>query len=174
MDSKEGPSTATPWSKSSAQMRVVDVSAEMPPELMASYRLSALATLLQRSSFLAFKRLTGLSNNESIVLMHIWEYAPVQAKQISLLTGRPKVRIDRTAALLSQHELIQRGRSLSSHDWIYDRAETGSKTYNELSAELNQREKFLIQDLGPVELNKFRALLERVTQNANAMLTPST
>lgn len=159
--------------KKGFKIRVATVSEEMPPELMASHRLFALGTLLQRSSFLAFKRLQDLSNNESIVLAYIWEYAPVTSKHISLLTGRTKGRIDRTAALLAQLNLIQRARSLSSHDWIYDVAEAGSKIYKELFSELNRREQFLIQDFSRSELKKFRALLDRFAVNANSMLAQS-
>lgn len=160
-------------SKSGLKLNVAAVSEEVRPEFMASHRLSALGTLLQRSSFLAFKRLRDLSNKESMVLAYIWEYGPVTGKDLSLLTGRTKSRIDRTGALLAQLDLVQRTRSMSAHDWIYDTAESDSKIYKELFAELNRREKFLIQDFSPVELKKFRALLNTVAANANSMLTES-
>lgn len=169
LDAKGESDTAA--AKRGLKIRVAAVSKEMPPELMASHRLSALGTLLQRSSFLAFKRLQHLSNNESIVLAYIWEYAPITSKHISLLTGRTKSRIDRTAAFLAQLNLIQRARSLSSHDWIYDIAEAGSKIYKELFSEINRREQLLVRDFSPSELKKFRQLLDRFAANANSMLT---
>jgi DNA-binding MarR family transcriptional regulator len=140
----------------------------MLPEVLPA-RLITLGTLLERSSFLAFKRMTGLANTESTVLAYIWEYAPVTAKHIAQLSGRTKARIERTAALLAEVNLIQRGKMHSSHDWVYDRGATGSDTYKKISAEIAKREKFLIHDFSARELNKFRALLQRVALNVSEM-----
>jgi hypothetical protein len=57
------------------------------------------------------------------VLAYVWEYAPVTAKFIAQLSGRPKARIERIAALLAELNLIHRGKTYSSHDWVYDRGE---------------------------------------------------
>jgi DNA-binding MarR family transcriptional regulator len=144
------------------------LSGVMLPE-MAPKRLVALATLLRRSSFLAFKRLTGLPNNASIVLVCVWDYAPVTAKHLSELTGRAKGRIERDAAQLTKLELIQRGKSLASHDWIFDRAEAASAACKKLAAEISRREQRLIQDFTEPEHKVFRSLLARAASNAAAM-----
>jgi hypothetical protein len=145
-----------------------NVTGAMLPEVLPA-RLITLVTLLERSSFLAFKRMTGLANTESTVLAYVWEYAPVTAKFIAQLSGRPKARIERTAALLAELDLVHRGKTYSSHDWVYDRGATGSSIYNKISAEIGRREKFLIHDFSTQELNKFRALLQRVALNISEM-----
>lgn len=144
------------------------INGPMLPEMLSA-RLIALAIILQRSSFLAFKRLTDLSNNESMVLAYVWEYGPIAANSISQLTGRTKNRIERTAALLTQMQLIQRGKLPSSNDWVFDRVDAGSDAYKKLAAEIGRRERFLIHDFTPAELKRFRALLNRVATNAAAI-----
>jgi DNA-binding MarR family transcriptional regulator len=141
------------------------MSGAMLPEALPA-RLITLSTLLLRSSLLAFKRLTGLSNARSTVLVYVWEYAPVSAQRLSELTARTRKRIERDAAALEELELIRRGKSLSSHDWMYDRTEDGSKTYGKLAAEVARREQRLAQDFNSQELRRFRSLLERVAESA--------
>jgi DNA-binding MarR family transcriptional regulator len=140
------------------------LSGAMLPEVLPA-RLVTLGTLLQRSSSLAFKRMTGLANTESTVLAYVWDHAPVTAKYIAQLSGRTRARIERTAALLAEANLIHRGKTHSSHDWIYERGATGSDSYKKISAEISRREEFLIRDLGVRELEKFRALLQKVAAN---------
>lgn len=140
----------------------------MLPEVLPA-RLVSLGTLLERSSFLAFKRLTGLANTESTVLAYVWDYAPVTARRIAELSGRTRARIERTAALLADANLIHRGKSHSSHDWVYDRGATGSETYRKIAAEIARREEFLIAGLRTQKLNVFRALLRRVNLNVGDM-----
>lgn len=151
-----------------SKLRPAFMSGAMLPEMLPA-RLIALATLLQRSSFLAFNRLTNLSNNESTVLAYVWQYAPITAKQLTQLTGRTKARIERTAAALAQFELVQRRKTPASHDWVFDRADAGSGAYTKLAAEINRREELLIQDFSAQELTKFRALLGRVVANASSI-----
>jgi hypothetical protein len=71
--------------------------------------------------------------------------------------------------LLAELNLIHRGKTHSSHDWVYDRGATGSDTYKKISAEIAKREKFLIHGFSAQELNKFRALLQRVALNVSEM-----
>lgn len=55
---------------------------------------------------------------------------------IAQLSGRPKARIERTVALLAEANVIHRGKTCSSHDWVYDRGATGSDIYEKISAEI--------------------------------------
>lgn len=151
-----------------SRVGAASLSGAMPTELLPP-RLVTLGTLLQRSSFLAFKRMTGLATTESTVLAYVWDHAPVSAQHIAQLSGRPKARIERTAALLSKVNLIHRGKTHSSHDWVYDRGATGSDIYKKISAEIDRREKFLIHDFSAQELNKFRTLLQRIAANVSEM-----
>jgi DNA-binding MarR family transcriptional regulator len=144
----------------------------MLPEMLPA-RLVSLGTLLERSSFLAFRRLTGLANTESTVLAYVWDYAPVTSMRIAELSGRTRARIERTAALLADVNLIHRGKAQSSHDWVYDRGATGSGAYRKIAAEISRREAFLIDDLSARELNVFRVLLQRVTRNVGALQSPA-
>jgi DNA-binding MarR family transcriptional regulator len=144
------------------------MSGAMLPELLPA-RLVTLSTLLQRSSSLAFRRLTGLSNARSTLLSYIWEYAPVSALRASELTARSKKRIERDAAALESLNLIRRGKSLSSHDWFYDRTIDGSEAYARLSAEIGRREQYLLRDFSPQELRRFMTQLERIAENSRSI-----
>lgn len=145
------------------------MSGQMVPEIML-VRVVALATLLHRSSSLAFKRLASLSNTDSLVLAYAWEYSPISTQQISELAGRGKGQIERTAVALADLGLIERGKSLSSHDWILLRAESGSRTYEKLIAEVNRRESVMTQDLSSAELKRFWVIHERIAGNAMSAL----
>lgn len=151
-----------------SRVSLAPLAGAMLPELLPA-RLVTLGTLLQRSSFLAFKRMTGLANTESTVLAYVWDYAPVTARYIAQLSGRTTARIERTAALLAGLNLVHRGKTHSSHDWVYDRGAAGSDIYRKLSVEIGRREAFLIEDFSVGELNKFRALLQRIAGNVSEM-----
>lgn len=142
---------------------------EIPPNLVVPSRLFALGTLLQRSAFLAFKRLTRLSNNECLVLTYIWEHAPVTSTNLTQIAGYAKDRTDRAVTALMRADLIQRAKSVFSHDWIYERAEAGSEIYKGSLAELERRERVLVQPFRVQDLKKFRSLLDRVAANVAAM-----
>lgn len=137
----------------------------MLPEMLPA-RLAALSTLLLRSSALAFKRLTGLSNAKSTLLAYIWEYAPLTSIRASELMARTRKRIQRDAAVLADLDFIHRHKPAFSGDWIYDRTIEGSDIYRKLAAEIARRERYLVHDFTAQELQRFVDLLHRVHENS--------
>lgn len=164
-----GDTANKPGRKSGSFARLSTASHEIPPNLVVPSHLFALGKLLQRSAFLAFKRLTKLSNNECLVLTYIWEHAPVTSTHLTQIAGCAKDRTDRAVMALMRADLIRRAKSVFSHDWIYDRAEAGGEIYKDSLAELERRERILIQPFRVQDLKKFRSLLDRVVDNVAAM-----
>jgi DNA-binding MarR family transcriptional regulator len=81
-----------------------------PHELLVSYKVITLATLLRRSASLVYRRKLGLSQIDWTIIALVGEHAPLSLNDLSERMGLDKGQLSRGVAGLVRRGFLNRGR----------------------------------------------------------------
>jgi DNA-binding MarR family transcriptional regulator len=132
--------------------------------------LQVLLRLMRRSADLAYGRVTGLKNFDWRTLTHIEMFGPLTLTDLIVGIDRNKSQVGRAVGRLVTLGLVARRREKGAASVVLSGTDAGRAAFDLIMTEAQRREAALVGELTIREYRGFVAALDRLTQNALAML----
>ena len=148
-----------------------DDGALAPITAMMSSRLMVLANLLKRGAILRYKRLAGLSSVEFGLVASMGRRPPMSVISLAAAVGMDKGQISRALAELVSRKLVAKAANpKDNREVLVCLTRTGLAAHDAIVAGAQERNRRLLEQLGPEELKLFLAQIDRLTDTAAHML----
>ena len=148
-----------------------DDGALAPITAMMSSRLMVLANLLKRGAILRYKRLAGLSSVEFGLVASMGRRPPMSVISLAAAVGMDKGQISRALAELVSRKLVAKAANpKDNREVLVCLTRTGLAAHDAIVAGAQERNRRLLEQLGPEELKLFLAQIDRLTDTAAGML----
>lgn len=132
--------------------------------------LSTLFSYMQRSGKLMIRRLAGMSNFEWLVMSTIGELGPLTPVKLIASVERDHSQARRTLRWLIEIGLVERYSEAAQRGRLLRLTENGRDVARRLDDEGWRRDTMLFGSFDPERLERFRAVVARLTENALAEL----
>ena len=148
------------------------VDAELAPiTAMMSSRLMVLANLLRRGALLRYKRLTGLSSVEFGLVASLGRRPPMSVVRLAEAVGMDKGQISRALAELVARKLVAKAANpRDNRETLVSLTKAGLAAHDAIVAGAQERNRRLLEQLGPQDLELLLGHLDRLTLTAAEML----
>lgn len=133
-------------------------------------KLLTMAILMQRATFLQWKRAVGISPVDWITLSRVAELGSLRFGELVYLTARDKGQISRTVRGLVESGLLVRSRDAGSRDVELQATSQGLELYRKTAMLSDERDQLIAADIGLEAKHRFETLLEKMTRNAAVLL----
>ncbi|MBR0752501.1 MarR family transcriptional regulator [Bradyrhizobium jicamae] len=146
--------------------------AELAPiTAMMSSRLMVLANLLKRGAMLRYKRLTGLSSVEFGLVASLGRRPPMSVVRLAEAVGMDKGQISRALAELVARKLVAKAvNPRDNRETLVSLTKAGLAAHDTIVAGAQERNRALLEQLSPQELEQLLGHIDRLTETAAAML----
>ena len=146
--------------------------AELAPiTAMMSSRLMVLANLLKRGAILRYKRLAGLSSVEFGLVASLGRRPPMSVVRLAEAVGMDKGQISRALAELVSRKLVARAvNPRDNREVLVCLTRAGLTAHDAIVAGAQERNRRLLEQLSPVELETLLGQVDRLTETAAEML----
>ncbi len=146
--------------------------AELAPiTAMMSSRLMVLANLLKRGAILRYKRLAGLSSVEFGLVASLGRRPPMSVVRLAEAVGMDKGQISRALAELVARKLVAKAvNPRDNRETLVSLTRGGLAAHDAIVAGAQERNRRLLEQLGPHELELLLAHIDRLTVTAAEML----
>lgn len=148
------------------------VDAELAPiTAMMSSRLMVLANLLRRGALLRYKRLTGLSSVEFGLVASLGRRPPMSVVRLAEAVGMDKGQISRALAELVARKLVAKAANpRDNRETLVSLTKAGLAAHDAIVAGAQERNRRLLEQLGPQDLELLLGHVDRLTLIAAEML----
>ncbi|OKO77412.1 MarR family transcriptional regulator [Bradyrhizobium sp. NAS96.2] len=148
------------------------VDAELAPiTAMMSSRLMVLANLLRRGALLRYKRLTGLSSVEFGLVASLGRRPPMSVVRLAEAVGMDKGQISRALAELVARKLVAKAANpRDNRETLVSLTRAGLAAHDAIVAGAQERNRRLLEQLGPQDLELLLGHIDRLTTTAAEML----
>ncbi|WP_050423880.1 MarR family winged helix-turn-helix transcriptional regulator [Bradyrhizobium tropiciagri] len=148
------------------------VDAELAPiTAMMSSRLMVLANLLRRGALLRYKRLTGLSSVEFGLVASLGRRPPMSVVRLAEAVGMDKGQISRALAELVARKLVAKAANpRDNRETLVSLTRAGLAAHDAIVAGAQERNRRLLEQLDPQELELLLGHIDRLTATAAEML----
>ena len=146
--------------------------AELAPiTVMMSSRLMVLANLLKRGAILRYKRLAGLSSVEFGLVASLGRRPPMSAIRLAEAVGMDKGQISRALAELVARKLVSKAANpRDNRETLISLTKAGLAAHDAIVAGAQERNRRLLEQLDPQELELLLGHIDRLTATAAEML----
>ncbi|PDT75684.1 MarR family transcriptional regulator [Bradyrhizobium sp. C9] len=148
------------------------VDAELAPiTAMMSSRLMVLANLLRRGALLRYKRLTGLSSVEFGLVASLGRRPPMSVVRLAEAVGMDKGQISRALAELVARKLVaKQANPRDNRETLVSLTKAGLAAHDAIVAGAQERNRRLLEQLGPQDLELLLGHIDRLMLTAAEML----
>ena len=148
------------------------VDSELAPiTAMMSSRLMVLANLLRRGAMLRYKRLTGLSSVEFGLVASLGRRPPMSVVRLAEAVGMDKGQISRALAELVARKLVAKAvNPRDNRETLVSLTKAGLAAHNAIVAGAQERNRRLLEQLAPGDLELLLGHIDRLTLTAAEML----
>jgi len=148
------------------------VDAELAPiTAMMSSRLMVLANLLKRGAILRYKRLAGLSSVEFGLVASLGRQPPMSVVRLAEAVGMDKGQISRALAELVARRLVAKAvNPRDNRETLVSLTRAGLAAHDTIVAGAQERNRRLLDQLSPHELELLLGHIDRLTATAAEML----
>lgn len=148
------------------------VDAELAPiTVMMSSRLMVLANLLRRGALLRYKRLTGLSSVEFGLVASLGRRPPMSVVRLAQAVGMDKGQISRALAELVARKLVAKAvNPRDNRETLISLTKAGLAAHDAIVAGAQERNRHLLEQMSPQELDLLLGQIDRLTATAAGML----
>ncbi|MGX1107366.1 MULTISPECIES: MarR family winged helix-turn-helix transcriptional regulator [Bradyrhizobium] len=148
------------------------VDSELAPiTAMMSSRLMVLANLLRRGAMLRYKRLTGLSSVEFGLVASLGRRPPMSVVRLAEAVGMDKGQISRALAELVARKLVAKAANpRDNRETLVSLTKAGLAAHDAIVAGAQERNRRLLEQLAPGELELLLGHIDRLTLTAAEML----
>ena len=162
----------TPKRADLLQAEVEPTHAELAPiTAMMSSRLMVLANLLKRGAILRYKRLAGLSSVEFGLVASLGHRPPMSVVRLAEAVGQDKGQISRALAGLVSRKLVARAvNPRDNREVLVSLTRSGLAAHDAIVAGALERNRRLLEQLGPQEVLMLLNHIDRLTRKAEDML----
>ena len=146
--------------------------AELAPiTAMTSSRLMVLANLLRRGAMLRYKRLTGLSSVEFGLVASLGRRPPMSVIRLAEAVGMDKGQISRALAELVARKLVAKAvNPRDNRETLVSLTKAGLAAHDTIVAGAQERNRVLLEQLSPQELEQLLGHIDRLTETAAQLL----
>ncbi|MCP1969514.1 MarR family winged helix-turn-helix transcriptional regulator [Bradyrhizobium elkanii] len=148
------------------------VDSELAPiTAMMSSRLMVLANLLRRGAMLRYKRLTGLSSVEFGLVASLGRRPPMSVVRLAEAVGMDKGQISRALAELVARKLVAKAANpRDNRETLVSLTKAGLAAHDAIVAGAQERNRRLLEQLAPADLELLLGHIDRLTLTAAEML----
>ncbi|MVT64218.1 MarR family transcriptional regulator [Bradyrhizobium pachyrhizi] len=148
------------------------VDSELAPiTAMMSSRLMVLANLLRRGAMLRYKRLTGLSSVEFGLVASLGRRPPMSVVRLAEAVGMDKGQISRALAELVARKLAAKAANpRDNRETLVSLTKAGLAAHDAIVAGAQERNRRLLEQLAPGDLELLLGHIDRLTLTAAEML----
>ncbi|MGL3208582.1 MarR family winged helix-turn-helix transcriptional regulator [Bradyrhizobium sp. BR 1433] len=148
------------------------VDSELAPiTAMMSSRLMVLANLLRRGAMLRYKRLTGLSSVEFGLVASLGRRPPMSVVRLAEAVGMDKGQISRALAELVARKLVAKAANpRDNRETLVSLTKAGLAAHDAIVAGAQERNRHLLEQLAPGDLELLLGHIDRLTLTAAEML----
>ncbi|KWV50176.1 transcriptional regulator [Bradyrhizobium macuxiense] len=148
------------------------VDAELAPiTAMMSSRLMVLANLLRRGAILRYKRLTGLSSVEFGLVASLGRRPPMSVVRLAEAVGMDKGQISRALAELVARRLVAKSANpRDNRETLVSLTKAGLAAHDAIVAGAHERNRHLLEQLSPQDLEFLLGHIDRLIGTAAEML----
>ncbi|MCP1844236.1 DNA-binding MarR family transcriptional regulator [Bradyrhizobium sp. USDA 4524] len=148
------------------------VDSELAPiTAMMSSRLMVLANLLRRGAMLRYKRLTGLSSVEFGLVASLGRRPPMSVVRLAEAVGMDKGQISRALAELVARKLVAKAANpRDNRETLVSLTKAGLAAHDAIVAGAQERNRRLLEQLAPGDLELLLGHIDRLTLAAAEML----
>ncbi|WGS17078.1 MULTISPECIES: MarR family transcriptional regulator [unclassified Bradyrhizobium] len=148
------------------------VDAELAPiTAMMSSRLMVLANLLKRGAMLRYKRLAGLSSVEFGLVASLGRRPPMSVVRLAEAVGMDKGQISRALAELVARKLVAKAvNPKDNRETLVSLTKAGLAAHDAIVAGAQERNRRLLEQLSPEDLERLLGHIDRLTATAAEML----
>ncbi|WP_407152267.1 MarR family winged helix-turn-helix transcriptional regulator [Bradyrhizobium sp. ORS 86] len=150
----------------------IAVEAELAPiTAMMSSRLMVLANLLKRGAMLRYKRLAGLSSVEFGLVASLGRRPPMSVVRLAEAVGMDKGQISRALAELVARKLVAKAvNPRDNRETLVSLTRAGLVAHDAIVAGAQERNRRLLEQLSPEDLERLLDHIDRLTATAAEML----
>ena len=142
-----------------------------PITAMMSSRLMVLANLLKRGAIPRYKRLAGLSSVEFGLVASLGRRPPMSVVRLAEAIGMDKGQISRALTELVSRKLVARAvNPRDNREVLVCLTKAGLAAHDTIVAGAQERNRRLLEQLSPVELETLLGQIDRLTETAAEML----
>ncbi|MGF6309309.1 DNA-binding MarR family transcriptional regulator [Bradyrhizobium sp. i1.8.4] len=142
-----------------------------PVTAMMSSRLMVLANLLRRGAMLRYKRVTGLSSVEFGLIVSLGRRPPMSVVRLADAVGMDKGQISRALAVLVERKLVSKASNPhDNRETLISLTKAGLAAHDAIVAGAQERNRRLLEQLDPQELELLLGHIDRLTATAAEML----
>jgi DNA-binding MarR family transcriptional regulator len=142
-----------------------------PITAMMSSRLMVLANLLKRGAILRYKRLAGLSSVEFGLVASLGRHPPMSVIRLAEAVGMDKGQISRALAGLVSRKLVAKAvNPRDNRETLVCLTKAGLVAHDAIVTGAQERNRRLLEQLGPDDLQVLLGQLDRLTDTAAQML----
>ena len=154
------------------QSAEIPSAAELAPiTAMMSSRLMVLANLLKRGAMLRYKRLTGLSSVEFGLVASLGRRPPMSVVRLAEAVGMDKGQISRALAELVARKLVAKAvNPRDNRETLVSLTKAGLVAHDAIVAGAHERNRRLLEQLSPHDLEQLLGHIDRLTETAAEML----
>ena len=146
--------------------------AELAPiTAMMSSRLMVLANLLKRGAILRYKRLAGLSSVEFGLVASLGRQPPMSVVRLAEAVGMDKGQISRALAELVARRLVAKAvNPRDNRETLVSLTRAGLAAHDMIVAGAQERNRRLLEQLSPQDLERLLGQIDRLTATAAELL----
>ena len=137
---------------------------------LAAPLLVTLSSYLGRSATIAYRRESGLSNFIWQIMSQIGEHQPITLAHLIALVYRDKSQVGRAVKWLEAEGLVERRPVRRRRDVLLSCSARGNALYRQMCDSALRRDDFLFAELPAAERQAFVAVLDVLTERADALL----
>jgi DNA-binding MarR family transcriptional regulator len=142
-----------------------------PITAMMSSRLMVLANLLKRGAILRYKRLAGLSSVEFGLVASLGRRPPMSVVRLAEAVGMDKGQISRALTELVSRKLVARAvNPRDNREVLVCLTKAGLTAHDTIVAGAQERNRRLLEQLSPDQLETLLGHIDRLTGTAAEML----
>ena len=142
-----------------------------PITAMMSSRLMVLANLLKRGAILRYKRLAGLSSVEFGLVASLGRRPPMSVVRLAEAVGMDKGQISRALTELVSRKLVARAvNPQDNREVLVCLTKAGLAAHDVIVTGAQARNRRLLEQLSPAELETLLGQIDRLTETAAEML----
>ncbi|MEN3349453.1 MAG: hypothetical protein V7632_3088 [Bradyrhizobium sp.] len=150
----------------------IAIDAELAPiTAMLSSQLMVLANLLKRGAILRYKRLAGLSSVEFGLVASLGRRPPMSVVRLAEAVGMDKGQISRALAELVARKLVAKAiNPRDNRETLVSLTKAGLAAHDTIVAGAQERNRRLLEQLSPEDLEILLGHIDRLTATAADML----
>jgi DNA-binding MarR family transcriptional regulator len=140
------------------------------PGRLLSARLIMLVTLIRRTAALTYRRELGLSEVDWRIVSQVGEFAPLSLNELADVIGLDRGQLSRGVTRLVAAGLLTRTARRGGPGILIGLTARGEDIFVHLMELAHRRNAAFIDGIDAGDLRTFSAVLERMTENARALL----